>query len=489
MIRNSRRLSIPAALLALFVAAPATADTRDAATETYGPEALTEDLAALYEGLREAHADLFAHRSEAEYDAFYERLQSELQHDMTRFEAQVEFQRFAAYGNVAHARIEFPGDAFEAYRDAGGRTFPIYPRIADGRTYVGTDLSGDLRIRPGDEIVAMNGQPMSTWLERVSQHISADTPYIAHSLLEFLLPRYLWLELGDAAYFDLTLGRDGERIAVRIAGSTREAQQAQAAEASDGFEIDGNARSFRMIDERIAYLKPGPFYNVEDPAAPWDNTAFLAFVDGAFEQMLEAGATDLVIDLRQNPGGDNSFSDPMLSWIAREPFRFYAEFLVRSSDAAAAANAARLEAGANEGSVSALFAREYATVPRGESFSFDLPYAEPRNGERFEGRVFVLVNRHTYSNAVNVAAIVQDYGLGVIAGEKTSDMATTYGSMETFTLPNTGISVGFPKAHIIRPSGDRRTDGVTPDWPIASPIVNGASDAVLEALVARLRSD
>lgn len=68
-------------------------------------------------------------------------------------------------------------------------------------------------------------------------------------------------------------------------------------------------------------------------------------------------------------------------------------------------------------------------------------------------------------------------------------MATTYGSMETFELPNTKISVGFPKAHIIRPSGDRRTDGVTPDWVIASPIVDGASDAVLDALLLRLRED
>jgi hypothetical protein len=52
---------------------------------------------------------------------------------------------------------------------------------------------------------------------------------------------------------------------------------------------------------------------------------------------------------------------------------------------------------------------------------------------------------------VSVAALVQDCKFGTIVGEETSDMATTYGTMEQFNLPKTGIMVGYPKAHIIRP--------------------------------------
>lgn len=94
---------------------------------------------------------------------------------------------------------------------------------------------------------------------------------------------------------------------------------------------------------------------------------------------------------------------------------------------------------------------------------------------------FVLINRHTYSNAVNVASIFQDYGFGIVIGEKTSDLATTYGAMETFRLPRTGIEVGFPKAHLIRPSGDEKADGVTPDISISSPIGLMVEDVVLKS--------
>ncbi|MEO0424670.1 MAG: S41 family peptidase, partial [Pseudomonadota bacterium] len=226
----------------------------------------------------------------------------------------------------------------------------------------------------------------------------------------------------------------------------------------------------------------------ENPNAMWDSSAYLTFIDEAFEQFLDADAQQLIIDLRDNPGGDSSFSDPMLAWIADRPFRFCSAFLIRSSDEAAASNQARLDASpdATEG-VSAQFARDYAKTPRGERFAFDIPWAQPREGRRFEGEVVVLINRHSYSNAVNVAATVQDYGFAVIAGEKTSDMATTYGAMEQFTLAHTGLTVGFPKAHIIRPSGDTRVDGVTPDWEIPTPIAPTASDVVLEQLLARLK--
>ena len=77
--------------------------------------------------------------------------------------------------------------------------------------------------------------------------------------------------------------------------------------------------------------------------------------------------------------------------------------------------------------------------------------------------MFVLTGPHSYSNAVSVAAIAQDYNFATVIGEPTADLATTYGAMETFSLNHTGIVVGYPKALIIRPNGDTRPAGVIPD--------------------------
>jgi len=214
----------------------------------------------------------------------------------------------------------------------------------------------------------------------------------------------------------------------------------------------------------------------------------VTFIDEAFGTFLANGADSLVIDLRNNPGGDNSFSDPIISWIADKPFRFASTFLVRSSNEAAVSNQARLDASpdAAEG-VSGLYAKAFASTPRGQTFEFDIPLATPREGARFKGKVYVLVNRNSYSNAVTTATIFQDYGWGEVAGELTADFATTFGAMETFNLPNTGFKVGFPKAYIVRPSGDKRPGGVQPDIVIKTPIVPSDRDVVLDRLVSKIK--
>ncbi len=455
------------------------------------PEQLKSDFSSLYQTLQAAHADLYAHRSKQEYDALFTRMLEALTEPLSLFDAQVTFQRFVAYGNVAHARIEFPGAVYQRFRERGGHSFPIYLRIVDGRAYVGEDYSNSKQINLGDEIISLDNQPMPDWLQRVRRHISADSNYIADSLLEFTFPAYLWLELGEKEHFDISLKKgNGQLIKLRIDAVTQTQQQERSQNNSALFSLSSTAREAKLLKNNIAYLRPGPFYHVEDPDSLWDNTGFIQFIDSAFGQFIDARSPALIIDLRANPGGDNSFSDHMIAWIANEPFRFSSAFLIRSSDAAAASNQARLDTNpGGTSSVSRSFAEKYATVPRGEMFEFDIPFAQPHEGKRYDGKVYVLINRHSYSNAVNVAAIFQDYQLGTVVGEKTSDLATTYGAMESFTLPESGISVGFPKAHIIRPSGNKTADGVTPDWVIPTPITAMEHDTVLQALLGKITQE
>ena len=450
--------------------------------ETISVPVLKEDFKTLYARLARAHYDVYAHRSKDEYDRLFEEMLAGLDSPLTRHEAEVRFQRFVAYGNVAHARIAYDRAPYDEYREQGGKVFPVYLRIVDGRSWVEANYSGNRALEAGSEIVAINGTPMTDWLERTSRYLSADTPYIAHSLLEFQFPMYLWEEAGAIDTFSLDiLGGDGQQRTIRVPALTAEEIAAHREAADPSFALDPAAREARMLADEIAYLRPGPFYNVENPESPWDNTAFVRFIDDAFDEFIDARAAALLIDLRQNPGGDNSFSDPMIAYFATEPFRFASSFRVRSSAEARASNQARLDNNPGQTSgASVFYAERYAAVPYGETFEYRIPEVQPREGRRFDGRVYVLIDRHSFSNAVTTAAMVQDYAFGVIVGEKTSDMATTYGAMETFRLPNTGIVVGFPKAHIVRPSGELESDGVTPDIPIRSSIVPTGNDAVLE---------
>ncbi|MET4664345.1 S41 family peptidase [Sphingomonas sp. PvP056] len=448
-----------------------------------GAEAMRADFRALYARLRSAQYAVYARTSKAVLDRAFAAELATLNHPMPLVEVQTRFQRFVAKIKVAHTRIAFPTAAYDRYTKAGNRIFPLELRIDAGRAFVIAPADGEANVAVGDEIVRLNGTPMPDVLSRLGRNVSADTPYLAHSIIEYRLPAYLWLEYGAQPVFELTVRRpDGNVRKVKLAGRTA----AEIAAIRPAPRPDP-VRVAKMLPEAVAYLRPGPFYNIDAGANPWDTRAFTAYVDSAFRGFLAAGATTLLIDLRNNPGGDASFSDPMIAWFATRPFRFVSDFRIRISDETVASNLARMAASARDGVadfISPRLADLYANAKPGSVRSFPVPLTPPRTGERFTGKVYVLIDRYSYSNTVSVAAIVQDYRFGTILGEETTDLATTYGAMESFTLPRTGIVVGYAKAMLIRPSGSLVARGIVPDIPLRAPLGRNDDDMLDRALAA-----
>ncbi|MEO1406668.1 MAG: S41 family peptidase, partial [Pseudomonadota bacterium] len=374
------------------------------------------------------------------------------------------------------------------FLEGGGEVFPITFSVHQGEVIVASapEQSGVL---PGDRITAIDGKANPIWLSEITQYISAETPALAYSILgqgEFY---YFWLAYGERDQFQMELTRDAEQIDVLVE-SIKFDDLGQNTELEAGFELPG--RETRRLSDTISYLRPGPFYNYEaetpeDIYSAEALSAYQSFIDDAFASMIDQGVEHLVLDLRDNPGGDSSFSDPVIRWFATEPFRFFSEFRIRVSSETTASNQARLDAAPSAASgVSRQFANLFAAASDGDYVPFDIPETTPRDGAKFKGKVHVLVNRYTYSNAVTVAALIQDYGFGTIYGEETRDMATTYGAMEHFDLPNSGFKVGYPKAHIIRPNGKTDSHPVTPDIVFSAPAIRGADDLALERLVGHI---
>ncbi len=468
---------LPAAVAALSLIAPAMA-------QTFTAQQAQEDLSALYEGLSQAHFDLFATTPKTLFDTRYAELMERLDREMTAEELHFEFQRFAALARHGHVRVEGFNPGFVTHVEAGGPVFPLDFRIRDGAVIiVGAPPGSGVEI--GDEIRAINGEPNALWLAKVSRNISAETPDLAYSILERTSPYAMWLAYGNTAQYTLSVGGPGGQRDVLI-DALDYATYADQPVSSGGPDLTG--REARMITDEIAYLRPGGFYNLDatTPEEYFDVAAtrrYVEFIDLAFEDFITSGAQALIVDLRDNAGGDNSYSDPVLAWFSDEPFRFYSEFRMRVSPQTTASNAARLQGREpSEYGISGVYAELFAEASDGEIVLFELDYVEPHE-RRFKGKVYALINRASYSNAVSVGTIIQDYGMGLVVGEATTDMATMYGSMEHFYLPHSRLQIGYPKAHIIRPNGEERLHTLTPDIEISAPLFADDRDVMLERLV------
>ena len=470
----------------LFLVVVAAWCTQAIADQVLPPKAIRDDFKQLYESLQSAHFDLYISRSRADYDRAFDEVSATLNQPMKRADVIKAFQKFVALGNVAHARVESTDATFSDHLAAGGGLLPLSVRIIAERIFVVEYLGSDSRLVAGDEIVQIDNAPAATVLERLRAHLSADTKHLADTMMEHQFPQLLWQEFGERDAYTMVV-RDSKDSEVNLRIEPVSLQQARenASLKKTGLGLSWSAREARILPDGTAYLRPGPFYNVEGNET-WDTTGFAKFIDDSFRDFIESEVSNLLIDLRNNPGGDATFSDLMIAWFADRPFRFYSEFKIKVSQEAQASNATRID-GDDTHWVTRAYAREFANRAAGEIFSFQMPFVSPREDARFDGNVFVLVNRHSYSNAVTVAAILQDYGFATILGEETADLASTLGAMEHFSLQNTGIQVGFPKARIVRPNGDPARRGVVPDILIHTPVVETSDDPVLSEALALTR--
>lgn len=457
------------------------------------PTIVRSDFSTLYRTLREAHFNLYAHRSRASYDALYQTLAASIREPMSPLEVAKLFQQFVAYGRIGHARIEAPIVAFVTYWQGGGTMLPLFLRVDGERVLLTATAEATGTLRPGTEITAIDGTPIHDVLDRVGAYVSAERPYMAYAQMEKSFPALLWLDRGALASVAVTATIAGRSVTVPVAAVTLNQRKALAAQfPNPGFGTDFATRDYKLLGNGIAYLRPGPFFNTEQAAIgsepSYHASSFLTFVDDSFHQCLASGATDLLLDLRDNPGGDNSFSDPMVAWFATRPFRFAASFLLKAS-AATKADYARQRATGT--SIDPAFARQMdaeARHPNGTRYRYELPLVQPVTGPRFRGRVWVLVNRHSYSNAASVAALIQDYGFGKVIGEETADVASNYASVQSFTLPGTKIAVTYPKSHFLRPNGKDEVAGVKPDFPVDRAPIAATDDGVLSAALAIIRA-
>jgi len=401
--------------------------------ETFDPIEIRSDFKVLYDGLRQSAFDIYALTSREELDRHYKRMSATFREPMTCFEIETEFKRFVARIHQAHARIESDYSGYLAYRASGGAGFPLSIEVVNNRLVVTRNNSSSDRIKPGDIITVIGRKSVPELLPRLTEHISAESTQFAEALLEIYMPLLICLELGSADSYRVEISHLDDSSGIY---ELRERASVSEQHTAPSFSLDG--RENRMLTKTIAYLRPGAFHKTNLDAETYDSTEFIAFIDAAFGRFIRQKAKQLILDLRDNPGGGNSFSDPLIVWFADRPFRFASKFQVRISEHSRVANDKRLETGLNEtNAISQLYAELYRSQKDGDVALFQIPLTNPREGSRFEGDVFVLVNRRSFSNTVTVGALIQDYNFGLVMGEETVDMATTFGAMEQFTLPNT----------------------------------------------------
>ncbi len=415
-----------------FVLLTMFASAAQAAGPVFSPSELRADLAQLVRALHEMPPDLAHSADVAQLDRAVQDIDARLTAPLDRDGA---WRLFAtlnpllADGHLFVGFVDWRGDT-RAHLAAGGLLFPFEMRVtANCELRVVSALGGNASEYDGARLTAVNGMPAEALCEQLLARAHGDTRNFRADLLSRRFFFYYWKVFGAPTGFELAFeGQEGRQVAGSsqlprfLADETRFERQ---------FEL-----SF-VAGKPAAILKLGTFF--------WpDKQQVLDFTREAFMKLRAAGTRTLLIDLRDNGGGnDDEWIDSLMPYIAGKPFRIASGIRKR----VVVDDRARHEVA--------------GSVVDGRIDDWFQPDLE--NPLRFRGKVFVLVGAGTFSSAVTLATVMQDSGFGRVAGPRDCVRASVSGGARRTTLTHSGLIVVAPRFILTRPSGAREPAMFTPD--------------------------
>ncbi|WP_288378569.1 S41 family peptidase [uncultured Massilia sp.] len=436
-------------LAACLLIPPATA-----ADAPIAPEALQADLRFMRAEIERIHPEPGLFVSRETLRLAYERIEERFRQPMERDAAWRTLATLNPLFADAHMFVTQPDwkAAARAHVAGGGVLFPFEVQVgANGDMIIRAELGGGASKLAGMRIARIDGVPTAQVAHELLGLMAGDTPALRANLLSRRMWLYYWKTHGAPAQYAFTLA-NGRTL--RVAGSAR--LSASVADNEPGF---ARAFGFELLPGKAALLTVNTFL--------WpDRQAFYDFTKDVFTKIRDAGVTTLIIDIRENTGGDD---DPwkfgILPYVADKPARNGSSYIKK------------VIAGRASGT------EQVGDVVHGFGDAWVAPQLE--NPLRFTGKTYVLVGRLTYSSAVLFSNVMQDFGFAKLVGAGGYARTRQTGGVVNVKLPNTGLEITIPRFVLDRPSGSREPALVHPD--IVLPDSPLDRRQAIDALLARLR--
>ena len=491
-------------------------------TPTFSRAEAIAELDTLARLIDRVHADPYRFQSREVVDAERRRLIETMPASLTQRDLCLHLTRLVAVLDDGHSDIDCDSLIRQEWRKAATasppekqtlRMFPPDVRLDDQNHVVVQWWNYTPGVFGGDRLLRINGQDVDALVAAWARETAHDTEA---GRLAVVARRFrLELELhGIRAPYRVTVAApDGRTREATVEGEpvnymfqprpVPEAEKVRAANqgapdkarptTARPTELRTPFFYYHLIGADVGYMNLFSF--IGDSMMSTDS-GFTKAVDALFRQVAADKPRVLIIDVRENGGGDDEIGAELLRHLTEKPFRLLASWQVkRSSEVRDAgksiiripfrwmglplliADGRRYYLGA-EGSLSEPATRSIRTWPRGEPF--------------FDGPVCVLTGPHTYSAASEFADAVKTFGLATIVGEPTGGQPNSFGNPFVFHLKRSGLAVQIATVRSVRASGDVSDNRpVMPDiavHPTAADLAKNVDPVVVRAISCPARS-
>lgn len=429
----------------LFILLPCLCMLGQAQDATFSPTQLKEDLSILKRNLETVHPALYAYHPKKRLDSAFTAIEANLNSPLTEVQF---FRRISPLLKlIANGHTHFfSSDAYLERRRTSDLIFPLAVYWEKEQLYLlrNASLNSDLEV--GSIIQKINGKPTKEIFDHLVSQETRDgynKSLPIHSVQRAFGSKYA-LHYGNPDSYELDmLLPNGEKKVFKIEALPLDSIQKKRKErygapakpwyqkGVDAYtlEIEGNTAIMTLRTFSKGWIKKnGPSYK--------------QFFNEAFKQIDDANIEHLIIDLRDNGGGDPKPTIKLIAHLYDKPFTFYKRLSMVSRG---------------------LPDKQYYKEKLG-LLKVALPFITKKEGDLYvlkgvaglkgskpakpyySGKTYFLTNPNSFSATGEVSAILKNYDRGLFIGEEAggNPNQNTSGIMLPLELPNSKISVLMP---------------------------------------------
>ncbi len=402
----------------------------------YPQTALQADFRLLQRQLERTHPALYRYTPRAEFSRFCDSLRGAISGPMTE-------QGFLGLISLLNGKImdghtmHLPSEQAMEYYGAQGLLFPFAITWINGRMYITENNSQDSSIAAGAAIIAINGRPAAEVMQSLLARQIRDgfNPMYALWILQRYFASYYRITFGDTAQFSLQLRTQEETRHYQVAALPKPAiRQNQQLRYSRQYPASNAGRGITLSlfpDIHGAALCIKSF--ATDLLESVYEQSFKTTLDSLFLQLEQHHTQRLVLDLRDNQGGDFEPGRQLLSYLLLQPAAY---------------------------------------LPGSKESSVIQPAPH-----HFSGQLLVLVNGGSFSNTSIVSAILSQQHRAVFIGTETGGNAVILsGNAKEVILPHTHIRSYISTTNYQISTAVNTGHGVQPSYTVTPGIADILAD-------------
>lgn len=418
---------------------------------TFSRKQVVEDFDYLIKTLEDVHPDLFASVNENEAREQICEARRTLQDEMSIEAFYRKVGTIVSSFKDGHTFISL----YQSMQSDSFLFFPISLSFKKLQAYISFDITDTFHI--GDEVLCINDVETAKIISEMLPYSSAETEVFRYALMKRSFYIHLSVLFNIHSPFRLKIKRKDTILEKTIKGLS----SAELEELSKRKNLKSKSlkESFD-IEDNIGILTIPTFgYHKEK------SDEFKKFIDDAFDQLISRNISNLIIDVRDNGGGNSELAKYIASYLTSKPVYSFSRILWKSSQQV---RNFVLDDIQND-TYGYYEQKDYdhlSSVKTGECYHWDYK-SNPdscKHKHIYRGETLVLSNTLCFSSTTDFLAMIRDFGLGKIVGSATGGLPNSFGDCYYFHLPNTKLFVSVSQKLFVRPSGNENDNDLTPDY-------------------------